>query len=258
MFVFRAFLVVFAVLTAWRPNARAETCSVEPAAEEAGTHRCYEAGNHGRVHVWIPEGFDRKTAVTVVYAHGFRLGGDHCPQAGYLDCLWYAHGLAHQFSKSGLNALFVAVDSPVRPGQRVKWGSLDALLRFVRRRSGFALPVPVIAVAHSAGIRTVTRFLGEARLRHVIVLDALYNDSARRLENWYRASKRRRLTLVGAQSRSARTLALGNKLLCERKSDLFGPYSAARCVAAVDADYGHMHVVTDGKILPAVLAREAR
>lgn len=236
-------------------GVRAETCSSEPVTEEGGTHRCYADGGRGRIHVWVPDGFDPKTAVTVVYVHGFNLGDDHCPDARYLDCLWEAHALAFQFSKSGLNALFVAVEGPVRSGCRVKWTSLGALLRVVQRRSGLAPPMPVVAVAHSAGIYTVLRFLGDARLRHVIALDALYQRSSKAIEKWYRGSESRILTLVGAASRFAQVSALGRKLLCTMIDDVLGPYPGARCVSAIDPEINHMELIRGLHALPSGLAR---
>lgn len=253
----RCLALVFSVLSMHfgLPDARAEVCSPEPTAEEGGLHRCYAEGRHGRIHVWTPDGFDAKTAVTVVYVHGFNLGDDHCPDTRYLDCAWDAHALALQFAKSGQNAMFIAVEGPVRPGQRVQWTSLDELLRVVHRRSGIVPPTPVMAVAHSAGIYTVMRFLGDTRLRHVVALDALYLHSSAMLERWYRTSASRRLTLIGAASRFAQTSALGRKLSCAITSDIFGPYLGARCVAAVDPEIGHMELIRDGRIMPAALAR---
>ncbi|MFA5853461.1 MAG: hypothetical protein WC866_00080 [Patescibacteria group bacterium] len=233
----------------------AEACPPKPVVEEGGTHRCYADGRRGHVHLWTPKEFEPKSAVTVIYVHGHNLHDDGCANAHYLDCAWDAHGLASQFAKSGLNALFVAVEGPVRAGRDVKWTSLGVLLRSVRRRGGIVPPTPVVAVAHSAGIYTVMRFLGDSRLRHVVSLDALYLRSPKVLAKWYRGSKRRRLTLVGAESRYARTSALGRKLSCASKTDVFGPYSNARCVVAVDPDIGHMDLIRDGRVLPGVLAR---
>ncbi len=235
--------------------AAAEPCSSEPVAEEGGSHRCYADTTRGHVHLWTPNGFDARTAVTVVYVHGHNLGDDGCANAHYVDCAWDAHGLAAQFSKSGLNALFVAIEGPVNAHQRVKWTSLDALLRFVRRKEHAAPPLPVVAAAHSAGLATVARFLGDRRLRHVISLDALYWRTPKLLANWYKASRKRRLTLVGVESRHAQTSALARTLSCTLSTDVFGPFSDARCAAAVDSDVGHMDVIRDGRVLPGALAR---
>jgi hypothetical protein len=247
--------IAFVTLCLDLSGAWAGECSSEPVVEKDGVHRCYVDGRRGHVHLWIPKGFEPSSAVTVVYVHGYNLRDDGCTNVHYLDCAWDAHGLASQFAKSGLNALFVAVEGPVRAGRDVQWTSLDVLLRSVRRRGGIVPPTPVVAVAHSAGIYTVTRFLSDKRLRHVVSLDALYLSSSKRLAKWYRGSKGRRLTLVGAESRHARTSALGRELSCAIKTDLSGPYSSARCVAAVDPDIGHMDLVRDGRVLPGVLAR---
>jgi len=136
----------------------------------------------------------------------------------------------------------------------VKWDSLDALLRSIRADGGVKPPGRVVAVAHSAGIFTVKRFLGDARLAHVIVLDAAYQDAPKRLASWYRGSKDRRLTLVGAQSVGWKTARLVRALGCRKELD----ENAARCASLIDTGLGHMAVVTAGGILPLTLARIRR
>lgn len=257
MMLRRCVYAVFALLAlATRaPAALAEGCPSKPVPEDGGLHRCYADKTRGHVHLWTPDGFEPKTAVTVIYVHGHNLGDDGCDNAHYVDCAWDAHGLASQFSKSGLNALFVAIEGPTSSRETVAWTSLDAVLRFVRRKEHVASPVPVVAVAHSAGIATVARFLGDRRLRHVIAVDALYQRAPKLLRRWYAASRKRRLTLVGVESRHAQTSALARKLLCSVSTDVFGPFSDVRCAAAIDPDVGHMDVIRDGRVLPGALAR---
>lgn len=251
------FLIAFFVLISLVSQASAEGCPTEPVVEEGGTHWCYSAGTRGNVHLWKPAGYDPDTAVTVVYVHGFNIGYDRCVNDGYLDCIWDAHGLAAQFARSGLKALFVAVDAPLNYRQKVKWTSLDALLKSIRRKGGIAPPGKVVAMAHSGGIYTVWRFLDDARLAHIVALDALYLDSPSRLARWYRAASSRRLTLVGASSLPGKTAALGRKLKCANAGVPSGTYPReARCAVAVDSDLDHMEVVigTDD-VIPNVLKR---
>jgi hypothetical protein len=229
-------------------------CPTSPVEEEGGMHWCYSAGKRGNVHLWKPETYDYKTAVTVIYVHGYDLGDDGCDGNSYLDCVWDAHGLAAQFSKSGLNALFIAIEGPINARRSVMWTSLASLLRSVRRGGHIVPPLPAAAIAHSAGIYTVVRFLGDKRLRYVASVDALYGRSARTLAVWYQTSTRRFLVLIGAAACHAQTFALAHELSCPIAIGVFGPFSEARCVAAIDPDIGHMDVVRDGLVLPAVIA----
>lgn len=252
-------LIAFFALISLTSHASAEGCPKEPVQEEGGEHWCYSAGKRGNVHLWKPAGYDAKTAVTVVYVHGFNIGYDRCVNDGYLDCIWDAHGLPAQFAASGLKALFVAVDAPVNARQRTKWPSLEALLASVRRHGGIAPPEKVVALAHSAGIYTVWNFLEDGRLAHVVSLDAVYQDSPERLAHWYRGAAYRRLTLVGASSLPGKTASLGRKLKCASVDAPGGTYPKdARCAVAVDADLDHMEVVigTDD-VIPQVLKRMA-
>lgn len=236
-------------------------CPKSPVAEEGGTHWCYAAGKgRGNVHLWTPAGYDAKTAVTVVYVHGHDIGYDRCVGVRpYLDCIWDAHGLSAQFAASGLSALFVAVEAPVSGRGKVKWTSLDALLSSIRARGGVKPPGKVVAMGHSAGIYTIRAWLGDGQLAHVVSLDALYADSARRLAKWYRGSKGRRLTLVGAQSRHAQTEALGKALKCGPVADVSAPFpTSPRCAAYVDPLLDHMDVVIRVDAIPNALARMRR
>lgn len=250
---FLACLALCAASLAWNAPAAASGCPSAPVAEEGGEHWCYSAGARGNVHLWTPAGYDPKTAVTVVYVHGHDIDAPKRDAAHYLDWAWNAHGLAKRFAASGIGALFVAVEGPVNDRQKVKWRSLDALLRSVKKDGGIAAPKRVVVAAHSAGVFTLTRWLDDGRLTHAILLDALYQDSPDRLARWYRGSKSRRLTLVGADSVGWRAAKLSKKLRCAS-----GLGSKARCAALVDLKLGHMDVVTDGTTLPTALARIRR
>lgn len=241
--------------------ASAAGCPKKPVAEEGGEHWCYAAGKgRGNVHLWTPAGYDPKTAVTVVYVHGHDIGYDRCVgKRPYLDCIWDAHGLPAQFAASGLSALFVAVEAPVNNRGKVKWTSLDALLSSIRKHGGAKPPPKVAAIAHSGGIYVVRGWLSDGRLAHVVALDALYADSAKRLAKWYRGSKSRRLTLVGAQSRHAQTRALAKALKCKDVADVSAPFpKPPRCAAHVDPLLDHMEVVIRVDAIQGILARMRR
>jgi hypothetical protein len=253
--VFCASFCAFLAAAFLPATASAAGCPTAPVEEEGGEHWCYSAGTQGNVHLWKPDGYDADDAVTVVYVHGHNIGYDRCVNKGYLDCIWDAHGLPAQFAQSGLKALFVAVEGPLNDRQKVKWTSLDALMSSIRRKGGIKPPSKVVAVGHSAGIFTLMRFLDDARLVHVVALDALYQDSPKRLARWFHASGSHRLTLVGASAVHRRTSALGRKLKCAKAAPS-GTFPRGRCVAAVDPDLDHMYVVIgEDDVIPHALAR---
>jgi hypothetical protein len=248
----RIAIALFILLVA--ASAASADCPAKPVAEEGGQHWCYAAGKgRGNVHLWTPAGYDPKTAVTVVYVHGHDLDAPKRGAAHYVDRVWETHRLAEQFAESGIGALFVAVEGPLNDWQKVKWTSLGDLLKSVKRQGGIAPPSVVVAAAHSAGIFTVMRWLDDDRLAHVIALDALYQDSPKRLTHWYRAASRNRLTLVGADSVGWRVSPMAKPLGC--KADLG---SKAACATLVDGALDHMTVVKGGNILPLALARIRR
>lgn len=252
--------LVCAILLLLATRARAAGCPKEPVEEFGGEHWCFSAGNRGNVHLWKPAGYDPKTAVTVVYVHGHNIGYDRCVNKGYLDCIWDAHGLPAQFEASGLSALFVAIEGPLNGRQEVKWTSLDALMKSIRKRGGIKPPGKVVVIGHSAGIHTIKKFLSDKRLVHVVSLDALYADSAKLLAKWYRGSKGRRLTIVGAQSRHAQTEALDRTLGCTDAALADAAYpKSPRCVSVIDPLLDHMEVVIGpDDVIPKALVRMRR
>lgn len=251
---------VLSVLLFPTPRVWADDCPRTPVEEAGGMHRCYRADRvRGNVHVWTPGGYDAAEAVTVIYLHGYDIDEPRRGVPRYLDRAWDSHGLAGQFARSGLNALFIAVEGPTSDRQRPKWPSLASVLDSVRHRTGLVPPARAVAVAHSAGIFTAMRFLPDGRLAHVIAVDALYLASPKLLAAWYAGSKFRRLTIVGAQSLPGISLALAKRLECavaESAADLESRSSrSVRCAAFVDAELGHMDAATGGVLLPAALGR---
>lgn len=125
-------------------------------------HNRFQTPN-GPVHVFIPDGYTH--GGTVVYVHGYYSN---------VDTAWDNHKLQAQFAASRRDAMFVAIEAPQKKGDEVYWPNLDALLKDVQFRLGIRPPDNVCAVAHSAGFETVAQWLGDPRLRTVILLDALY------------------------------------------------------------------------------------
>jgi hypothetical protein len=249
----------------------AEGCPRKAVAENGGKHWCYDAEGHGHVHLWKPPDYDPLRAATIVYVHGYNLttdenqvtgagdGEDGCANLHYVDCAWDKHRLARQFSKSGLNALFVAIEGPNNDNQRPKWRSLEALLDSIRIEGGVKPSPKVTAVGHSAGIFTVVNFLLDERLRQVVVLDALYTRAPRMIKSWFESAKNRHLTLVGAEANFETTSAFSKKLGCTLHDGTAPRYSEeqknVRCLSEIDQDVKHMDVIRDGEIMPLVLTR---
>jgi hypothetical protein len=58
----------------------------------------------------------------------------------------------------------VAIEAPLSNFQDVSWKSLEELLRTVRNRTPFPLPLgPLVVVGHSGGFRTILLWLRDPR-----------------------------------------------------------------------------------------------
>ena len=75
--------------------------------------------SRGAVHVWAPPDYDRATAGTVIYVHGYYTDADGA---------WREHELAKQFKASHQNALFIVPDAPAGNDDDVKWPALKDLM----------------------------------------------------------------------------------------------------------------------------------
>jgi hypothetical protein len=222
---------------------------VAPTVEEA-----VEAGRQwrldtpqGPVHVWAPAGYDRATAQTIVYVHGYFTD---------VDGAWQKDELPAQFARSGLNALFIACEAPSSYDQPVRWTSLAQLLEAVRTGIDDPLPRgPVIAVGHSAAFRTLTAWLPEHELDTLVLFDAAYETD--QFVAWVNASKAHRLIDVGDDTRAWTERlhsALPDTIVVDHVP---APGSDELPVGArvlyIKSDVGHMPLVEDGVALPVVL-----
>lgn len=233
--------------------------SREPAApERRSVGEIVAAGRHvrltterGPIHVWIPDGYQRKRARTIVYVHGLYTD---------VDGAWKNHNLASQFAASALNAMFIACEAPVRGNDPIAWPSLAELLRTVEAELG--KPVPrnrVVAVGHSGAWKTIVNWLAEPTLDTVVLLDAMYGEVAR-YHDWFRGDDSRRLIVVGDASTRKWTEELHAKLPDALVLDGFPPVderiprSIRRApVVYIRSDVGHFPLVTDGVALPLTL-----
>jgi hypothetical protein len=237
------------------PSRRAE--SGRPVAEAskrpvAGGQHWRIRSKNGPIHVWVPAGYDRATAGTVVYVHGYHVD---------VDQAWERHDLPQQFRKSQQNAMFVVPEAPRSNEDRVYWESLAELKQAVSR-AGIRMPNgPTIAVAHSGGFRTIASWVDNRLLAQVILLDALYGR-VEQFEQFIHSGKRaqhHKLLIVAShtaeQSRDFakkfRYAAVRDRIPAsyteftnrEKRSKLF----------YLRSQYGHGQIVSGGKVIPLLL-----
>lgn len=234
----------------------AEPERVQPVRLAGGNHWRFAVERAGAVHVWTPRGYDPHTAGVVLYVHGYFTDA---------DASWRLHNLAEQFRASRRNALFVVPEAPVGGGDRVRWDDPRKLLAAVRSRCGeLAMPAgPLVAMGHSGAFRTLTAWLEAPRLEEIILIDGLYwneQDFAAWLQG-ESAGRRRRLVMVGFETseRAEQFLlagfgdALVRDAIPQRGIDFRRREREAR-VVYLRSQYGHMELVTEGRVIPVLLA----
>ena len=206
----------------------------------------------GAVHVWIPEGYDRETAGTVVYVHGYYTDSDGA---------WREYGLARQFRASKQNAMFVVPDAPSGNDEEVKWPALTDLRKAVARANIRLPDGPLVVMGHSGAFRTVMKWIDNRTVDQIILLDALYGGE-KAFDEYIDSGKRadeHKLIVVGAAT------AQGSKAFAKKY-----PFAVVRdklpsTVAGfkkrekrakllyVHSQYEHMAIVTNGKVIPQLL-----
>lgn len=177
----------------------------------------------------------------VLFVHGDRVGSDADP---YVDYVWGSgHRVADQIAASGANVLAVGIEAPTHRDDEVVWPNLGDLLKVLEGMGEFGGPqlkgLPVVAVAHSRGYTTVAKWLENPRLKHVVLLDALFG-SVDKYKSW--AASGGDLVTVGATGKPL-----------ENTKALAG----AKGVTAVRVNDTHMGVVTHGQLIPRYVARAA-
>jgi hypothetical protein len=223
---------------------------MKPAAAE-GTHWRL-ATDRGPVHVWIPDNYDRETAATVVFVHGYNTSVDEA---------WNDYHLEEQFAHSELNAMFVACAAPAALNRPVMWASLSALLHTVS--TGIDQPLPkgeVVAVGHSGAYRTLVLWLANTTLRTLVLLDAAYGEQDQFMA-WTRDDRRHRLINVASdtihESNWIHMFLPGTKRVDGLPAQWPEDVRSAR-VIYVRTDVGHMPMITDGVALPFALHAVAK
>lgn len=220
-----------------------------PPADEVLEH-WVNAGTHwrldtvrGAVHVWVPAGYDARTAATVVFVHGYWIDADEA---------WASYRLAQQFALSGINALFIVPEAPAAKWEAIAWPSLGELLRTVASRIDAAMPTRrLVAIGHSGAYRTLAVWLANPTLDTVVVLDAVYTEYG--LVPWVRAAREHRLVNIAYET-GRFSDELHRQLPSTRRVDglpLDGLPDAR--ILYVKTDVGHWPLVTDGVALPLAL-----
>ncbi|ACY14527.1 hypothetical protein [Haliangium ochraceum] len=216
-----------------------------------GQHWRIRSAN-GPIHIWVPPGYDRATAGTVIYVHGYHVD---------VDQAWTRHKLPQQFRASRQNALFIVPEAPRSNGDRIYWESLAELKKTVRR-AGMRMPDgPTIAVAHSGGFRTLASWVDNRLLAQVILLDAMYGR-IEQFDDFIHSGKRaqhHKMLLVAAHT-AAQSKEFIERFryaaVRDRIPDSYTAFSDRERrskLLYLRSQYGHSQIVAGGKVLPLIL-----
>jgi len=215
------------------------------------------AARQGTLHVWRPPGYRRSKAGIVLFVHGYHVTADRA---------WSHHHLAEQFRASRQNALFVVVDGPTGPGEKVKYPALGQVLQLVARHTRQRLPNGhIVAIGHSAGYRTLAGWLTYRYLGHVMLLDALYANEDD-FHEWMTTSRNHdwhRLTVIAQDTRPQAQQLMkrfkGQPLFhLKRIPDSYDQLNRRQRSAPLlflDSQYGHSSLVTNKKVIQLLLRR---
>lgn len=206
----------------------------------------------GAIHVWIPAGYARGTAGTVVYVHGYHTDSDGA---------WKDHDLAKQFKASGQNAIFIVPDAPSGNGEEVKWGALADLRKAVARANIRLPDGPTVVMGHSGAFRTVMKWVDHKLVTQIILLDALYGGE-KAFDDFIGTGKRashHKLIAVGSDT-AEESQAFAQKYPFAVVRDQmpsstsgFSKREKGAKLLYVRSQYGHMQIVTGGKVIPVLL-----
>ncbi|MEZ4404070.1 MAG: hypothetical protein R3B06_28875 [Kofleriaceae bacterium] len=255
-------LLVIAATAALAAPAAAKPRPGKPAAAAGRLDKTEDrvaGGTHWRVktaagvlHVWIPPGYDRATAGTVVYVHGYYTDADGA---------WKDHDLARQFRASGQNALFIVPDAPKGNGEEVKWPALTDLRRAVARANIRIPDGPTVVLGHSGAFRTVMKWVDHRLVTQIILLDALYGGE-RAFDDFIGTGKRakqHKLIAIGSDT-AEESKAFAKKYPFAVVRDAmpastsgFSKREKSAKLLYVRSQFGHMQIVTSGKVIPVLL-----
>ena len=206
----------------------------------------------GAVHVWVPPDYDRATAGTVVYVHGYWTDADGA---------WREHSLAQQFRQSRQNALFIVPDAPSSNEDSVKWPALKDLRRAISRANIHLPDGPVVVIGHSGAFRTIMQWVDHRLVEQIILLDAMYAGEAA-FDEFIGKGKRadeHKLIVVGA-STAQESQGFANKykfaIAREKMPTSYSGFAKRERGAKllyIRSQYEHMQIVTSGKVIPLLL-----
>ena len=206
----------------------------------------------GAVHVWIPPGYNRATAGTVVYVHGYYTDSDGA---------WKEHNLAQQFRASKQNALFIVPDAPKGNDEEVKWDALTDLRKAVSRANIKMPDGPIVVMGHSGAFRTVMKWVDHRLVAQVILLDALYGGE-KAFDDYINSGKHaneHKLIVVGSDTASeSKAFTKQYPFAVSRDKmpsswDGFTKRERRAKLLYIHSQYGHMQIVTDGNVIPLLL-----
>lgn len=206
----------------------------------------------GAVHVWVPPGYDRETAGTVVYVHGYYTDADGA---------WKDHGLARQFRASKQNAMFIVPDAPSGNDEEVDWPALTDLRKAVNRGNIRIPDGPTIVMGHSGAFRTVMKWIDHKAVAQIILLDAMYAGQHafdEFIASGKRADDHKLIVIASDTAESSRGFAKKYKFAVAREKmpasiDGFTKRERRAKLLYVRSQYGHMQIVTNGKVIPLLL-----
>jgi len=206
----------------------------------------------GAVHVWVPPGYDRETAGTVIYVHGYYTDADGA---------WREHELARQFKASHQNAMFIVPDAPAGNEDEVQWPALKDLRRAVTRANLHLPDGPVVVIGHSGAFRTVMQWVDHRLVDQIILLDALYAGEAA-FDEFIASGKRaddHKLIVVAASTAEESSsfarryrFAVARERMPSSAGDLTRRERGAKLLY-IHSQFEHMSIVTSGKVIPLLL-----
>ena len=216
-----------------------------------GTHWRIKTAQ-GAVHVWIPDGYDRETAGTVIYVHGYYTDADGA---------WRDHELARQFRRSHQNAMFIVPDAPAGNDDAVNWPALKDLRHAVARANIHLPDGPVIVMGHSGAFRTVMQWVDHRLVEQIILLDAMYaGESAfdEYIDSGKHADEHKLIVVGASTAQESAGFAKKYKFAVAREKMPDGVSGFTRHernakLLYIRSQYEHMAIVTSGKVIPVLL-----
>jgi hypothetical protein len=219
---------------------------------QGGTHWRIKT-KRGALHVWIPKGYNRKTAGTVIFIHGYGTS---------VDQAWKQFKLAWQFKKSRQNALFIVPEAPKGRGDSVKWNSLRLLKKAVTR-ANIRLPNgPTVVIGHSGAFRTIIKWVSARFLSQIILLDAMYGGQTffdKFIAGNSKTSKSHKLVIIASDTaKKSKQFAKKYPRAAIRNSipSSYGKFTKKQRgsrLIYIHSQFNHSQIVRNGKVIPVIL-----